>query len=152
MVDLDAPFVPPVRAERAIPILPVRDLAASLAYYVGLLGFRLNWQDPGIIASVLLDRDAEVWLVEGDQGHAGTWVWFGVSDADVLHAAYAARGARVRLPPTNYPWAREFQVLDPDENVLRFASEVAEDAPLGPWLDMRGRRWGKKPEGGWHQV
>ena len=33
------------------------------------------------------------------------------------------RGAPIRLPPTNFSWALEIQVEDPDGNVLRFGSE-----------------------------
>jgi predicted enzyme related to lactoylglutathione lyase len=34
-----------------------------------------------------------------------------------------ARGVKILLEPTNFPWALEFQVEDPDGNVLRFGSE-----------------------------
>ncbi len=33
------------------------------------------------------------------------------------------RGVGIRLPPTNYSWALEMQVEDPDGNVLRLGSE-----------------------------
>jgi uncharacterized glyoxalase superfamily protein PhnB len=34
-----------------------------------------------------------------------------------------ARGVPIRMAPTNYPWALEMQVEDPDGNVLRLGSE-----------------------------
>ena len=138
-------------AEGVTPVLPVRNLAASLAHYVDVLGFRVLWQDPGIIAGVALGR-ATVWLCEGDQGHPGVWVWFGVDDAAALFSSYQARGAIVRLPPTNYSWALEFQLLDPDGNVLRFGSDTREGQPLGPWLDMRGQSWVKTNTGSWARA
>ena len=44
------------------------------------------------------------------------------------------------------------QVEDPDGNVLRIGSDPKKDVPVGEWLDMRGRRWIKSPDGGWTQV
>jgi len=140
-----------VRVEGVIPVLPVRDLAASLVHYCEVLGFRVLWQDPGIIAAVALDR-GQIWLCEGDQGHPGAWVWFGVDDAAAFFLACQARGAAVRMPPTNYPWALEFQLLDPDGNVLRFGSDHFEGQPLGPWRDMRGQDWVKTSSGGWRKA
>jgi hypothetical protein len=80
-------------------------------------------------------------------------VWIGVSDVDLLHADVLAKGAGVRQPPANYPWgSREMHVEDPDGNVLRFGSENKAGEPFGDWLDMRGIRWRRKPEGGWTRA
>jgi predicted enzyme related to lactoylglutathione lyase len=46
-----------------------------------------------------------------------------VEDVEKLHEQYKALGLTIRLPPTNFPWALEMQVEDPDGNVLRFGSE-----------------------------
>ena len=141
-----------VRFEGQTPILRVENLSASIDYYVKILGFRLDWDVPGIFASVSRDR-ASIFLCEGDQGHAGGWVWVGVSDAAALHEDYRRRGARIRHPPTNYEWAYEMQVEDLDGNVLRMGSEPLEDEPVGEWLDMRGDRWVRDGEGaGWTRL
>jgi hypothetical protein len=92
--------------EGVTPILRVRSLAASIDYYTGVLSFKLDWQSPGILASVSRGRCC-IFLCEGDQGNPGAWVWIGVSDAEALFDEYRAKGAKVRHPPTNYPWARE---------------------------------------------
>lgn len=134
----------------AIPILRVENLEASLGYYVRVLGFEVNWQSPGIIASVSRDRCC-IFLCEGDQGQAGGWTWIGVTDVEPLFAEFVARGARVRHPPTNYEWACEMQIEDPDGNVLRFGSDPKPDQPFGEWLDMHGNRWIKSPTG-WAQI
>jgi catechol 2,3-dioxygenase-like lactoylglutathione lyase family enzyme len=150
----EAPNRPPVAFRRVTPILRVVDLAASLDYYVSVLGFRLNWRDENgnSFASVSRD-DCHLFLAVGDQGHPGAWVWVGVSDADALHAEMLARGARVRQPPANYPWgSRELHVEDPDGNVLRLGSENRPGEPFGDWLDMRGVRWRCNPEGGWTRA
>jgi catechol 2,3-dioxygenase-like lactoylglutathione lyase family enzyme len=118
------------------PILRIDNLATSLDYYVRVLGFKVDFQE--IIASVSRGRCALL-LVQGDQGHPGAWVWVGVSDVESLYVEYRRKGARIRQAPTNFLWALEMQVEDPDGNVLRFGCEPKAEEPFGPWLDMRGR-------------
>ncbi|MBV9677474.1 MAG: VOC family protein, partial [Acidobacteriaceae bacterium] len=131
------------------PVFPVRNLSASVNYYVGALGFKLDWQvETSGFASVSRDR-CGIFLCEGDQGHFGTWVWIGVEDVEALWAEYQAKGARVRHPPTNYHWAFEMQVEDLDGNVLRMGSEPKSEQTCGEWLDMRGDRWLPTLDGEW---
>ena len=140
--------------EGTTPILRVENLSASVDYYVKVLGFQLDWEGPGIFASVTRGK-TNIFLCEQDQGHAGGWVWVGVSDAAALHEDYRQRGARIRHPPTNYEWAYEMQVEDLDGNVLRMGSEPLEGEPIGEWLDMRGDRWVRTPDGegaGWTRL
>lgn len=141
----------PVRFHAACPILPVRDLPAALDYYTSKLGFTTDWVDAGLMASVSRGPCA-LMLCQGDQGHPGTWVWIGVGDAEALHAELVARGARIRLPPTSYPWALETQAEDPDGNVLRFGSEPREREPPGRWKDMRGVVWERQGDGNWKRA
>ena len=130
--------------EGVTPILRVRSVAASLEYYVQKLGFKIDWQAP-IFASVSRGG-CHIFLSEGDQGNPGGWVWIGVGDADALFEEYRASGAKIRHSPTNYDWAYEMQVEDPDGNILRMGSDQKEGQSIGEWLDMQGRRW--KFEGG----
>ena len=137
--------------EGVTPILRVRSLPDSTDYYVKVLGFKVDWHEPGIMASVSRDR-CSLMLCEGDQGNPGTWVWIGVEDSEILFAEYQSKGAKVRHPPTNYPWAYEMQIEDPDGHVLRLGSEPKSDQPFGEWCDMRGDRWLLSPAGGWTRV
>jgi len=121
------------RCEGAIPILRVRSLQVSIDYYVQMLGFEIDWHAPGVIASVSRDN-AAIMLCEGDQGNPGTWLWIGVDDSAALFEEYTAKGATIRLPPTNYPWACEIHVEDPDHHVLRFGSEPKQDRPYAAWV------------------
>ena len=123
----------------AAPIFCVASVTTSVDYYVGKLGFKVNWQVEGF-ASVSRDK-CTIFLCQQDQGHAGAWTWIGVTDADVLAAELTASGATIRNPPTNYQWAYEMQVQDPDGNVLRFGSDPKKDEPFGMFLDMHGRFW-----------
>ncbi|HTV08840.1 MAG TPA: glyoxalase superfamily protein [Candidatus Aquilonibacter sp.] len=123
------------RMINATPILRVNDLQASVAYYTGILGFKLDWQTGGF-GSVSRDR-CTLFLCEGGQGHAGTWTWTGVSDVELLYTELQGSGAKILQGPTNYPWgSREMHVVDLDGHVLRFASE-ATDEPFGQFPSDR---------------
>ncbi len=137
----------PVRFEGVTPVLRVRRLAASLRHYVGVLGFRKDWGGADKGFASVSRGDCHIFLSQGDQGHAGSWVWIGVSDAGALHEEYRRCGAKIRHAPTNYPWAYEMQVEDPDGNVLRMGSEPLRGRPTGEWLDMEGRRWARTAAG-----
>jgi catechol 2,3-dioxygenase-like lactoylglutathione lyase family enzyme len=93
--------------EGVTPILRVRSVTDSAAYYQQRLGFKLDWETPGFI-SVSRDK-CHIFLCEGDQGHFGTWIWLGVEDAEALFYEYQASEARMRHPPSNYAWAYEMQ-------------------------------------------
>ena len=127
----------------ATPILCVASVPASIEYYANVLGFQQDWGDASF-ASVSRDR-CHLFLCANDQGHPGTWAWIGVGNTESLAEEFRRRGARIRHPPTNYPWAYEMQVEDPDGNVLRFGSEPKKDEPFGPFLDMHGRLWPPSP-------
>jgi predicted enzyme related to lactoylglutathione lyase len=108
--------------ENSQPILRVENMQASLHFYVGQLGF-LNapWGDDDFTS---VNRDsAGIYLCRGGQGRGGAWIWIGVEDVEQLEQELRAHGVAIRMPPTNYPWALEMQVADPDGNVIRFGSE-----------------------------
>jgi len=113
---------PRVRFECCEPVLRVENMQASLQFYVNVLGFEnASW---GSNEFTHVSRDsAGIYLCEGNQGRGGAWVWIGVEDAGKLHEEYQVRGVTIRLPPTNFPWALEMQIEDPDGNVLRMGSE-----------------------------
>lgn len=122
-----------VRVEGIQPILNVRDIAASIHYYVEVLGFtKAPWGEG--FTSVASDGGA-IYLCEGNQGQPGTWIWVGVDDVEALHEEYKASGAIIRHPPRNYPWALEMHVEDPDGHVLRFGSEPKSDRPFEDFMD-----------------
>ncbi|HEX8152218.1 MAG TPA: VOC family protein [Thermoanaerobaculia bacterium] len=137
--------------EHVTPILRVADFDASVAYYVDILGFKLEWS----VDKFGCVRRGEVTLMlcEGSQGHAGTWVYVSVSDADALYDELRGRGAKIRHAPANFPWgSRELHVFDVDGHVLRFGSEAVPGEPLGPWLDENGVRWAPQPDGSWQKM
>jgi len=108
--------------ENSQPILRVENMEAAVAFYTGVLGFANADWGTNDFTSVNRDR-AGIYLCRGSQGRGGAWVWIGVDDVTVLHRELVERGVSVMLPPTNFPWALEMQVQDPDGNVLRIGSE-----------------------------
>jgi predicted enzyme related to lactoylglutathione lyase len=112
----------PGRVERIDPILCVADLTRALTFYSEVLGFRAApWRTSDFTA--VSHGEGTIYLAERIQGRPGAWVWIGVDDVRPLHDHLQRMGVRIRMPPTNFPWALERQVEDPDGNVLRFGSD-----------------------------
>jgi catechol 2,3-dioxygenase-like lactoylglutathione lyase family enzyme len=117
-----------IGVECIVPILRVNSVAASIRFYVDVLGFKVDWggEDDSTFASVSCDGRA-IMLAQGEQGQSGTWIWIGVENIEPLFADYKSKGVKFREPPTNYPWAYEMKIEDPDGHVLRFGSEPKAD-------------------------
>jgi catechol 2,3-dioxygenase-like lactoylglutathione lyase family enzyme len=109
--------------ENIAPILRVSDMAKSLRFYVDILGFKnAEWGDE-YFTSVQRDNTG-LYLCQGGQGQPGMWVWIGFDgDIKALHQRLVSRGVSIKLPPTNFSWAHEMQVEDPDGHVLRFGTD-----------------------------
>ena len=106
--------------ERIMPELPLLDVPAGVAYYRDVLGFQVNYQqnDLGV-----MDRDdVRLLLIARTERHKGLGsCYIYVGDADALHAELVATGAAVQGEPVSHPWGlREFSVLDPEGNQLKF--------------------------------
>ncbi|MBO9604822.1 MAG: VOC family protein [Paenibacillaceae bacterium] len=121
---------PIFRVECINPILRVKEMPVSRHFYVEVLGFReAEWGDDQFTC---VTRDSScIYLCQGAQGQPGMWLWLGF-DGDI-HDVYnelIAKGVAISRPPTNYPWAFEMHVEDPDGHVLRFATEPDNDQPF----------------------
>ena len=115
--------------QHAIPILCVRNFAASMKHYCDVLGFHKHWDwgEPPTFGSVSRGG-VEFFLGEQCQGQPGTWIYLTVSDVDALHRELQARGAKIRETPNDKPWhMREMLVEDPDGHVLRFGHGLQHD-------------------------
>jgi uncharacterized glyoxalase superfamily protein PhnB len=110
--------------ESVVPILNVKNFAASIDYYVNKLGFtkKWDWGTPPTFGCVSRGR-VSIFLCEGAQGQAGVWMSIFTEDVDALHEEYKKSGATIRLPPTNMPWGtREMNIQDPDGHRFRMGS------------------------------
>lgn len=111
--------------EQLDPILNVSDIAASLRFYVDLLGFaNAPWGDDNF--TCVGKQTRSIYLCKNGQGGGKTWIWMGVDDAQAWYDHLQKHGAKLHGPPENYPWAYEFRVEDPDGHVIRIGSEPRE--------------------------
>ena len=102
--------------ERAIPILPIDDLAAAKTFYVDGLGFRVTFEasaDGRTGGTIELTLDCPM------NGHGrNACVSLHVTDADACYREWSANVTPLR-PPKNEEWgARTFDLLDPSGNTL----------------------------------
>jgi uncharacterized glyoxalase superfamily protein PhnB len=131
--------------EGVIPILNVKNFAASMDYYVNKLGFtkKWDWGTPPSFGCVARGK-VEIFLCAGGQGQPGVWMSIFMEDVDALHEEYTKSGAIVRLPPTNMPWGtREMNVQDPDGHRLRMGSDST-----GPVDEAGWKRFGEMQQFG----
>lgn len=116
----------------AIPILPCRDLDATLAFY-GALGFSIDFEqlDPSPYAIVTFAA-AELHFA----GRAAPAVerlagaYLRVENADAVHRAWSRLGLPAEGAPSvsdiaDRDWGmREFELVDPDGNRLRVGQRI----------------------------
>ena len=121
------------RIENIAPILYVKDMARSLAFYIDILGFKnADWGNDDFTA---INRDnSGIYLCKGGQGSPGTWIWIGF-DGDIfsLHEKLKSLNIPIKLPPTNFSYAYEMQIMDPDGHVLRLGTDPDEKKPFVEW-------------------
>jgi predicted enzyme related to lactoylglutathione lyase len=111
-------------------ILCVNDIKASIQFYEEMLGFTpAEWGDDNFTS---INRDhTGIYLCRNGQGNPGTWIWIGFGgDIFALYDRLKEKGAKIVLPPTNYPWAYEMHIKDPDGHILRLGTDPKKDEPF----------------------
>ncbi|HEV2364924.1 MAG TPA: glyoxalase superfamily protein [Caulobacteraceae bacterium] len=116
----------------AVPILRSFDEAKAKAFYVGLLGFKIDWEHrfrPDYPLYMQVSRDGLRLHVSEHHGDAtpGSTTDVYVRNLDALKAELAARGSHARIERGPNPNMRVLSLWDPFGNRLRFA-EVAGSA------------------------
>ena len=118
------------------PILNVANVAASLDYYVRVLGFEIEFawsNDTQFAAGSTAPTFAQVRrghcalaLARQAQGGPGMWVYVNIDSAaqlKALHAAYQGTGALIAAAPERKPWNMlEMLVRDLDGHTLRLGA------------------------------
>ena len=114
------------------PILPVRDMQQSVAFYQRL-GFRHEPYEDGADYAFLLMDGHSLHLTRSPQFDTNPCsVYFYLEDVDSFFAKVRAAGIRTLNPPEDKPWGlREFAVSDPDETLLRFGQLLGDNKAPG---------------------
>jgi catechol 2,3-dioxygenase-like lactoylglutathione lyase family enzyme len=114
------PKEPGRQLRRALPQFPLDDVAAGIAYYERVLGFKINHAqgDLGV-----MDRDdITILLIARTEEHVGIGsCYVYTKDVDTLHAELVSRRAQVQGEPVSHPWGlRDFAVVDLEGNRIWF--------------------------------
>ncbi len=111
-----------------IPKLPMRDVAATRAYYVDRLGFTVAGIYPDYL---IMERDGlqlHFFLAKGLEPLTNDGqVYIRTNAIDDLYRSLMDRGVAIHPNGAlaNRPWGqREFALLDPDHNLLTFGEAV----------------------------
>ena len=117
--------------QRVFPQLRITDWKRTQQFYVGGLGFAIDWEhrfEPGFPVFAQLTRDGlSVFLTEhaGDCQVGGA-AYFVVDDVDALYDEIHRKGIKVHEPPTDSSYGRrEMTLKDPDGNTLRFSNPTS---------------------------
>jgi predicted enzyme related to lactoylglutathione lyase len=112
--------IPAPMFEKALPRLPLTDLAAGIAHYRDVLGFQVNYEDD-YIGVMFRDRVTLLLFPRTERNAGAGEAYFYIDNADKLCAELRAKGADVRGDPVSLPWGlRQFSVRDPEGNELYF--------------------------------
>lgn len=110
------------------PEVPVLSLIAALDYYRDQFGFTIDWSDEQLGLAGLSRGDSRIFMSTDEYrsalGLRGPIIlWLNLSsraEVDMLHAQWAAAGARIAGPPEAKPFKLyEFFAQDIDGNYIR---------------------------------
>jgi hypothetical protein len=125
------------KLEACVPILRVRNARASTRYFLEVLGFQKDWEDPEkhgdpLLVSVSRDQVTFHLSERPEDGPVGGRANVHVDDARRLYEEFERQGARMSAPLEVEPdGSIEFQVRDLDDNVIRFDQIVVPKPPGG---------------------
>ena len=125
----------PTALSHIAPVLRVKEMAPSLAFYREQLGFELEFLYEGFYGSVFRDG-CHIHLqcgtpVERDQAaferneHLDACIV--VRDAQALFRSLESNGVAFTVPLRQMPYGSEFYVRDPDGYILGFVQPASDD-------------------------
>ena len=116
--------------ENIIPVIPVRNLQKSLAFYTEILRFQRDWGGDESDTTCSVSRDTHcIMLTQREEIETPAWIWVGLED-DSLFEEYRSKGVKVSQEPQNHPWAYEMKFEDLDGNVLWLGTEPRKGQPF----------------------
>lgn len=120
--------------ESTAPVFPVTDMPRAVRYYVDVLQFAIGFEwadaegDP-IRYTILHHGDVGIHLTTTQTPRQAAAYVF-VRGVREYYSAVTAAGALINQPLQDWPWdMREFQLADPDGNLLIFGEDIGHAAP-----------------------
>jgi len=109
-----------------IPVLPVADVDATLAYYRDVLGFSVEGrhrddESGDVVFGSVLCGEANFYFSKTQNPPAANHCMVFVDGVDELCATFKARGARILAEPADQPWGyRQFTLQDLNGHVFDY--------------------------------
>lgn len=129
-----------IQGQRSMPVLSVKDVESSAAFFTNQLGFSLAgfWKDDTDkprFAIVIMDNitvGLQRSMANTSDGH---WAaYFYVADIEALAVHVAGRGVKIRREMTDQPYGcRDMEIEDLDGNILCFGQDLS-PSTNGPGL------------------
>lgn len=107
------------------PQLPVADIGRSVEFYVGNLGFELNFRYDDFYSGIVTEGYS-IHLKSGKssrdkrKNHDDPDIVFSVSGINELYNQLLDKPIEIVQPLREMPYGKEFYVADPDGNVIAF--------------------------------
>jgi catechol 2,3-dioxygenase-like lactoylglutathione lyase family enzyme len=116
--------------QRVMPTLRMTSYERSKEFYVGRLGFRVDWEhrfEPGFPVFMQVSRDGLAFFLTEHTGDCpvGGLVHLYVPDVDVWFNEFRDNGVAVQEPPDEYlQGLRSMTIQDPDGNKLHICTRL----------------------------
>ena len=81
------------QVECTVPVLPVRDVSRSVAFYTETLGFVVDWMGEQKLACSVSRDGCCIMLLQIEPWNGPAWVWIGLHD-DYLFDEFRPRESR----------------------------------------------------------
>jgi len=121
-----------LNVQQTIPILRIFDVAKANEFYLGFLGFRVDWEHrfgPDFPLYLQVSRANCVLHLSEHHGDCcpGSTVFLRVSGLEAFHQEIMSKGYGYMRPGIEHaPWnAKVMEVIDPFGNRLRFNEDIA---------------------------
>lgn len=119
----------PAKLTAFAAVFTIGDVARSLEFYLGVLGFREHFRLGDPVSYAIVERDAvSVHLMPSSRdayGFGRSSIYVFTAGVEELHAELQANGCPIEIAPTDFPYGmREMSVRDPDGNRITFGQQV----------------------------
>jgi len=119
----DLPSSNPRQFVQGAPVLHVRDVVATAAFYRDVLGF--TWDYGADTYAVVWRDNSAIHFVKDDTSPSGIHLFQWVRDVDAYYNEIVDRGAKIAREPINEPYGvREFGLNDLNGVGIVFGQEI----------------------------